>query len=566
MKKNAFFRYSHFVALVSTVTLSSVLHAQSLSINAASEHQTISGFGGMNGVGWINDLTSSQVETAFGTAPGQLGLNIMRVRIDPNSSKWNIQVPAAAQAYQMGAKLLATPWTPPAQMKTNNSLINGGKLKPEYYDDYATHLLDFAKFMAQNGAPLYTVSIQNEPDWHPDYESADWSADDFVKFLNEQGARFGSDLKVTVGESLNFSKKITDPILNSATAVKHADIIGGHLYGVTPQDYPLARTKGKEVWMTEHYTESKNDADVWPLALDVGTELHKSMVANYNAYVWWYIRRSYGLIKENGQVSKRGHVMAQYSRFIRPGFTRIAATEKPYTDVAVTAYKGKDNKLVIVAVNTGSSSRKLNVSLQNMSVGNLVKYSTSDSISMTYGGTYKLSGGATSFYVEPQSIATFVSEGTGTASSGSSSSSAAKTSSSISVASSKASSATTSSKPFSSAVASSSRASASSQAANKNTCSYKVTNDWGSGFTGTLTVKNNKAVAVNGWSLSLAFKDATKISSTWSAVLSGSNPYTFTNLDWNKTINPGASVEIGFQGTKPAGAAVAPTISGAVCN
>lgn len=535
--------------------------AQSVSINAATEYQTITGFGGMNGVGWIGDLTASQTETAFGTEEGQLGLSIMRLRIDPNSANWGQQVPTAVRAYQMGAKLLATPWSPPAYMKTNNSLINGGKLKTEYYDEYATHLLNFADFISRNGAPLYTVSVQNEPDWHPDYESADWSGDDFVNFLNSQGSRFGSNLKVTVGESVGFSKKFTDPVLNSSTAVQHADIIAGHLYGAVPQDYPLARTKGKEVWMTEHYTDSKSDADVWPLALDVGTELHRSMVANFNAYIWWYIRRSYGFIKENSQVSKRGYIMSQYARYVRPGFKRIGVTEKPYSDVAVTAYKGPNNKIVLVVVNTGSSSRSLNLSLQNASIGNFVKYSTSATLNVAYGGTTKLTNGAATVYVEPQSIATFVSEGN--AASSSSISSSSKSSSSSSKSSVSSSVIRSSSSSISSSVRSSSSSSVANNSAN---CSYLVSSDWGTGFTASIRIKNNGTTAITNWNVSWNYSDATRVTSVWNATLSGSNPYSASGLSWNSSIQPGQTAEFGFQGTKNTGAGQVPSVTGSVCN
>lgn len=544
--------------------------AQSITVNAATEYQTITGFGGMNGVGWIGDLTASQIETAFGSGEGQLGLSIMRMRIDTNPANWNIQVPSALRARQLGAKLLATPWSPPAYMKTNNSLINGGKLKPEYYDEYATHLLDFVDFMSRNGAPLYTVSVQNEPDWHPDYESCDWSGDEFANFLTSQGSRFGSSIKVTVGESVGFSKRFTDPVLNSPTAVQHADIIAGHLYGAVPQDYPLARAKGKEVWMTEHYTDSKNDADVWPLALDVGTELHRSMVANFNAYIWWYIRRSYGFIKENGQVSKRGHIMAQYARYVRPDYKRIGATEKPYSDVSVSAFKGPNNKIVMVVVNTGTASRSLNLTLQNASIANLVKYSTSATLNVAYGGTTKVNNGAASVIVEPQSVTTFVSEGTASSSLSSSSikSSVAPASSSRSstVSSTPASSAARSS--VSSGVSSVLRSSSSSSMANTSSanCTYVVTNDWGSGYTAAIRIKNNGTRAINSWNVNWNYSDASRVTNSWNATLSGSNPYSAAGLSWNSNIQPGQTIEFGFQGTKTPGAAQIPVVSGSPCN
>jgi glucuronoarabinoxylan endo-1,4-beta-xylanase len=547
--------------------------AQSVTLNPATEYQTIRGFGGMNGVGWIGDLTPAQIDSAFGSDPGQVGLSIMRMRIDPNSANWRLQVPAAVRARQLGAILLATPWSPPAYMKTNNSLINGGKLKPEYYDEYATHLLDFANYMSTNGAPLYTVSVQNEPDWHPDYESCDWSGDDFVNFLNSQGSRFGSNLKVTVGEAVGFTKRFTDPVLNSPTAVQHADIIAGHLYGAVPQDYPLARSKGKEVWMTEHYTDSKNDANLWPLALDVGTEVHQSMAANFNAYIWWYIRRSYGFLTENGQVSKRGYIMSQYARFVRPGYKRIGATEKPYSDVLVTAYKGPDNKIVMVVVNNGSGSRNLNITLQNTNVGNFVKYSTSDSLNVGYGGTSKVTNNAVSVFVEPKSIATFVSEGTATSSSSSIRSSVAPSSSSRSSiapsSSSRSSVASSVIRSSVSSVASSTPRSSSSASSISNTaanCSYVVTSDWGSGYTAAIRIKNNGTSAINNWNVNWSYTDSTRISNSWNANLSGTNPYSANGLSWNSSIQPGQTAEFGFQGTKNNGAAQIPAVTGSVCN
>ncbi|WP_428240084.1 cellulose binding domain-containing protein [Gynuella sp.] len=411
-----FFRRSDissvFGALAIACSFSMNALAADVNINANTHYQTIRGFGGMSGVGWIADLTNDQVDKAYGNGDGQIGMSIMRMRIDPNSSAWNRQIPAAKRAVsKYGAIVLATPWTPPAYMKSNNSPINGGKLLTRYYSAYTDHLLSFADYMKSNGVPIYAMSLQNEPDWHPDYESADWSGADFTNFLLSQGNRFGS-LKVLAPESLGFNHAYSDPLLNNASSAQHVDIIGGHLYGSTPKDYPLARSKGKEIWMTEHITNTEAAND-WSKAIPLATELHQSMASNFNAYIWWYIRRSYGLLTEDGNVSKRGYIMAQYSKYVRPGYVRIGATEKPQSGVSVTAYKGPDNKYVIVAVNTSSSHQNLNLKLQNASAASLVKYSTSSSLNLSYGGTYTLSNNATSVWVEPQSIATFVSDGSG---------------------------------------------------------------------------------------------------------------------------------------------------------
>lgn len=381
--------------------------AQAVSINPNTSYQTIRGFGGHNGAGWIADLTAAQIDAAFGTGNGQIGLSIMRMRIDPSSSNWQTQVPAAQLAKAKGATLFATPWSPPAYMKTNNSLISG-RLSPTYYPGYATHLLDFAAHMQSSGAALYAVSVQNEPDWDPDYEGCQWNSTEFINFLKAQGSRFGT-LKVMAPESLNSSKTLADPILNDANAAPQFDIVAGHLYGVSPSDYPLARSKGKEMWMTEHFTDN-SDANDWAKAMPVALELHNSMVANYSAYVWWYIRRSYGLLTEDGAVSKRGFIMSQYAKYIRPGYTRIAATEKPYADVFVTAYKNSSGKLVVVAVNNGSSQRQVQLQLAAGSASAFVKYRSSASTSNEYAGQYTVTNGSATAWIDPSSVNTFVSQ------------------------------------------------------------------------------------------------------------------------------------------------------------
>jgi hypothetical protein len=212
-------------------------------------------------------------------------------------------------------------------------------------------------------------------------------------------------------EASKFTKTLSDPMLNDSTSVARFDIVAGHLYGASPSDYPLARSKGKELWMTEHYTDT-TDANDWSKALPVAVEVHKSMVSNYSVYNWWYIRRSYGLITEDGNVSKRGYVMSQYAKYIRPGFVRIGATEKPYSDVMVSAFKDSDGKLVTVAVNNGSFQRRIDFTFGQQAPALLSKYSTSASASNVYGGDLTVAGGAASVTIEPLSVTTFVSQPT----------------------------------------------------------------------------------------------------------------------------------------------------------
>lgn len=389
------------------LVLTELANAQTVTINPGVEYQRIRGFGGMNMPSWINDLTAAQTTLAFGNGDGQLGLSILRVKVPNVASNFNKEYPTAVRARALGAIVFASPWSPPAAMKSNNN-TTGGTLKIDSYSAYADYLLSFATYMRNNGAPLYAISLQNEPDIKVEYESCDWTIKQMISFLKTQGAKFDT-LRIIAPESFNFNRTRTDSILKDADAVNQVDIVGGHIYGNGLSDYPLARTKGKEVWMTEHYTESANSGNAWPLALDVGTELHNCMAANFNAYIWWYIRRSYGLIDDSGIVTKRGYIMAQYSKFIRPGFVRISATPVPATNLNVTAYKS-DTSVVVVVVNKNTIAKTISFSLQNTEITSLNKFTTSETKNVKNEGSVTYSGSTFSAAVDAQSVTTFVSK------------------------------------------------------------------------------------------------------------------------------------------------------------
>ncbi len=92
-------------------------------------------------------------------------------------------------------------------------------------------------------------------------------------------------------------------------------------------------------------------------------------------------------------------------------------------------------------------------------------------------------------------------------------------------------------------------------------CTYTVTNNWGSGFTAEIKVTNTGSQTLNSWSVSWTEPGAS-VTNSWNATLSGSNPYSAASLSWNSTLAAGASATFGFQATGTAGA---PQVSGSVC-
>ncbi len=395
-----------------------LIHAQGTNdavVYLDSTHQVIRGFGAANILQWRPDMTDSEIETAFGTEEGQLGFSILRLRIQPQNTLWSTNVATARKAYEMGAMIIAAPWNPPDEMLDPES--DQKRINPDMYTEYAYHLDDFNYFMEQNGVPIYAISVQNEPDFG---DWTRWTAEEMLTFMRDYAPFIQT--KVMAPESFQFRHSFSDPILNDSVACENLDIIGGHIYGGGAVSYPLATSKGKELWMTEHYTDSQNSGNLWPMALDVGTDIHRVMNAGMSAYVWWYIVRYYGPISDGtmssgdkGDVTKRGYIMSQYSRFIRPGYYRIECDDYPQNNVFVSAYKDNaSSRAVIVAVNTSTEAKEQTFTFQNGSFEMATPYVTSETKNCFQENNLSISDGSFSVTLDGQSVTTFVASGNAT--------------------------------------------------------------------------------------------------------------------------------------------------------
>ncbi len=384
-------------------------------VNLSSEKQLIRGFGGMNHPAWIGDLTASQRDTAFGNGQNQLGFSILRIYVDPNPNNWHREVATAQRALQLGAIVFASPWNPPNDMIetfNRNGDTNAKRLRYDKYAAYAQHLNDFVTYMKNNNVDLYAISVQNEPDYAHDWTW--WTPQEMLRFMKENAGSI-QGTRVMAPESFSYLKNMSDPILNDPQALANMDILGAHTYGTQFNNfpYPLFKQKGagKELWMTEvYYPNSSSSADLWPEALDVAYHIHHNLAdAEFQAYLWWYIRRSYGPMKEDGTISKRGYSMAHYSKFIRPGYVRVDATKNPETNVFTSAYKG-DNKAVIVAVNRSDSAVSQNFVLQNGNASTAASWVTDATRNLAAGAALQISNGAFTAQLPPRSVTTFVAD------------------------------------------------------------------------------------------------------------------------------------------------------------
>ncbi|WP_405431647.1 RICIN domain-containing protein [Micromonospora sp. NBC_00617] len=412
------------VATVAAVAGATEASAAAATINLSAQRQTIRGFGAMAHAAWIGDLTAAQRETAFGTGEGRLGFSLLRIPVGENQADWSADLATAQRAAELGVTVFASPWNPPASMIetfTRGGQTNAKRLRYSSYGAYAQHLNNFTTHLRDNGVNLYAISVQNEPDYATEWTW--WTSTEMVRFLRENAGSIST--RVIAPESFQYVKSMSDPILNDSTALANVDIIGAHLYGTSYSNfpYPLFKQKGagKELWMTEVYypNSNTNSGDAWPEALDVGEHIHHAMVdAEFQAYVWWYLRRSYGPMREDGQISKRGAMMAHFARFVRPGYVRIDATANPASNVYVSAYRGGDT-VVIVAVNKNTSSVSQQFTLSNTSAsGSVTNWLTDGSRNVAPQGALTMSNGSLTVTLPARSVMTLVANVSGGTSTG----------------------------------------------------------------------------------------------------------------------------------------------------
>ncbi|MDZ7723881.1 MAG: FlgD immunoglobulin-like domain containing protein [candidate division KSB1 bacterium] len=383
-------------------------------------HQIIQGYGAAS-PWYLPTATDSEIESAFGMDVGQIGLSIYRITVEADSNLWAKWIPSTRKAQDMGAKIIAAPWYAPDHLTEYRD--GETRIKLDKYAEYADHLNSFVKFMEKNGVSIYGLSVQNEPemgDW------TNWSPQEMFTFMRDYaGAIKGT--YVMSPEVSNFGRSYSDLILNDSTACANTDIICGHIYGGGLFEYPLAKEKGKEVWMTEYLMGENNSGNNMYWAMELAHNITNVMQADMSAYVWWTMIRYYGPIGDGnraanpqdpmeyypakGEVTKKGYVLSQFSRFIHPGFFRVEGDLAPVLrDVDVTAYKHPaSSKMVIVAVNSASSEKENAFRFNNNIITTtFTPYTTSENKNCEQGNPVDVKDGLFKYTLEPQSITTFV--------------------------------------------------------------------------------------------------------------------------------------------------------------
>jgi glucuronoarabinoxylan endo-1,4-beta-xylanase len=405
--------------------------------------QTIEGFG-------INDTWAAEVlpSRLFSTTDVDgLGLSIVRIGMSEDGSDYTSSAAADAKlAKDVGGKVIGTCWSPPADCKTNNTVDAGGHLKPDCYESWANTIAAWAKAHG-----LYAMSLQNEPDYQfscgaepcsgSSYPGTLYSAEELAAFVKVVGPKLRAlapPVKLIAPETSEWLHLWTNNTIDGGSdpldghydyghalakdpeAWAALDILGTHQYETqVGEAWPSDVPQTKQLWMTEmsgvkRWPEEGPSSDI-KNGVAVAGWIHSALVVgDASAWLWWWYRAygtddNEGLLLKSGTMTKRYYTLGNYSRFIRPGYVRVEVAGTVATDVLLSAYKGSDGALVVVAINKGSTTVTVPMAIAGGTApASLTPNVTSSGENLKAGTAVAVTGGSFTATLASMTVTTFV--------------------------------------------------------------------------------------------------------------------------------------------------------------
>ncbi len=291
--------------------------------------------------------------------------------------------------------LFATPWSPPAFMKTNNDMLHGGKLLPQYRQAWANFYVRFIKAYEKEGIPIWGLSVENEPMATQSWESCIFTGDeerDFIKqYLGPTLHKAGlADKKLMAWDhnrDLLYQRAST--VLEDPEAAKYVWGIAYHWYenwsGGDMQYDNVKRVSeafpNTNLMFTEGCVEKFNYAKINDWAL--GERYGRSLVSDFNdgttGWTDWNV-----LLDEKGGPNHVGnfcyapiiadtktgelhytnsyYYLGHFSKFVKPGAKRIISSSSR-SSLQTTAFINTDGKIAVIVLNLTDKKIDYNLSV-----------------------------------------------------------------------------------------------------------------------------------------------------------------------------------------------------------
>jgi len=390
-------------------------NANTITIDENTTYQGIDGFGyTLTGASasLINGLGASQknalLQELFSVTGSNIGISYIRISLgasDLSAAPFTYNEVAAGQtdvnlnnfsisqeltdlipilksiiAINPSIKILASPWTAPRWMKTNGSYV-GGSLNTNYYDAYARYFVRYIQAMAAQGITIDAITPQNEPLNPNNNPSMLMQANEQANFIkNNLGPQFSNNGIATKIITYDHNADRADypiAILNDAAARPYVDGSAFHLYAgnISALTEVHNAYPSKNIYFTEQWVGGPSNfaGDFqWHInTLIIGAtrnwsrnvlEWNLAADANYGPHTNGGCSTCEGALTINGSTISRNvsyYIIAQASRFIRPGAVRIASNIAG--SIQNAAFKNSDGTKVLIASNSGTSSTTFKV-------------------------------------------------------------------------------------------------------------------------------------------------------------------------------------------------------------
>lgn len=329
---------------------------------------------------------------------GDVSLKSFNVRHDEK-----FKIPFIKQAFAAAGgnlKLYVSPWSPPAWMKDNNNVLQGGKLLPQFRQSWADHYVKFIQTYENKGIPVWGLTVQNEPMAKQKWESCIFTAEeerDFIRdYLGPTLWKNGlSDKKLIAWDhnrDLIFHR--SSILLNDSVARKFIWGIGFHWYetwtGSGMQFENLKRVNetfpDHSLIFTEGCAESFDLGAIkeWRLGERYGLSLINDFNSGTVAWTDWNI-----LLDEKGGPNHVGnfcfapvhadtrtgklvytnsfYYLGHFSKFIQPGARRISVSSSR-DKLMATGFINPDNSIVVVVMNASNDKMPYNLWIDGAAV------------------------------------------------------------------------------------------------------------------------------------------------------------------------------------------------------
>jgi len=298
-------------------------------------------------------------------------------------------IQAAQSAAGRPLKLLASPWSPPAWMKSNRQMNQGGTLLPEYRQAWARCFVRFIQAYAEEGIPIWGVTVQNEPMAAQPWDSCLYSAEaerDFVRdFLGPELASAGlGDVKIIIWDHNR------DQIVERARVAFADPVASGFIWGTGfhwyGEDCFEHVQQVHDAWPHKHllFTEGCQEGGTHARSWDLGERYARSMIQDLNRWTegwidWNLLLDTQGgpnhvgnfcsapVLADSGEDTllwqSSYYYLGHFARFVKVGARRLACTSGS-EQLEAAAFLNPDGSTATIVMNRTEAALGFDLSLQ----------------------------------------------------------------------------------------------------------------------------------------------------------------------------------------------------------